>query len=476
MAKFKEYSTFDGLGLAELVAKGDVSPRELVDTAFDAIDRLNPKLNAIINRMEDHAEAVLREGPANGPFRGVPFVAKDLLISYAGIPTSGASRLTEGYTRNYDSELVKRFKSSGVITIGKSNTPELGLNASAEPILNGPTRNPWNLDHTTGGSSGGSAAAVASGIVPMGHANDGGGSTRIPATCCHLVGLKQTRGRNPAGPDNGEIWTGLVCEHIVSRTIRDTAAMLDCTSGYSVGDPYYAPPPERPFLKEVGRDPGKLRIAFSTTGPLNEPVDDECRSALLRTARVLEDLGHNVEEAAPTYDASAFSDAFVTIQTAHCAMFMEDAAKLMDRELSGDTLERINHWVLEEGRKRSALDMCRAVGQLNQTCRQVGPFFETYNVFMTPGAAAPPVPLGYLNAEGDPDEVWDRMRTWSPFTHIYNGTGQPAMSVPASISDDGFPLGIQIVARYGEDGLLICLGSQLEEAQPWKHDRPPIYA
>ena len=192
--------------------------------------------------------------------------------------------------------------------------------------------------------------------------------------------------------------------------------------------------------------------------------------------RVLEDLGHSVEEAAPTYDASAFAEAFVTIMTAHCATFMEDAAKFMDRELSGDTLEQINLWVLEEGRKHSAIDMCRAIGQLNQTCRQVGPFFETYDVFITPGAAAPPVPLGHLFADRDPDVVWDRMRTWSPFTHIYNGTGQPAMRVPASISDDGFPLGVQIVARYGGDGLLICLGSQLEEAQPRKQDRPPIYA
>ena len=476
MAGFREYAQYDGLGLAALVQQGEVSPNELVAAAFDAIERLNPDLNAVIHTMEDHAEAVLREGPADGPFHGVPFLAKDLMISYAGIPTGGACRLTDGFTRDYDSDLVTRFKASGIVTIGKTNTPELGMNASAEPVLTGPTHNPWRLGLVAGGSSGGSGAAVAAGIVPMAHANDGGGSTRIPATCCHLVGLKQTRGRNPAGPDYGEIWGGLVSEHIVSRSVRDTAAMLDCTAGPSVGDPYWAPPPERPFLEQVGRDPGRLRIAVTDIAASGDPVHEECKGAVAETAKVLASLGHDVEAAAPDYDAAGFADAFVTIMTAHCAAFMEDMAAHMGRPLDNDTLERVNLWVLEEGRKGTSRDYCRALYELNRICRQVAPFFETYDVLVTPGTATPPPPLGFLFADHPGDEVWERMRAFTPFTHIYNGTGQPAMSVPATLTEDRVPLGVQLVARYAADGLLISLASQLEEAQPWAAERPPIYA
>ena len=476
MAGFQEYSQYDGLGLAALVRQGEVSPDELVAAAFDAIERVNPELNAVIHTMEAHAEAVLREGPADGPFRGVPFLAKDLMISYAGIPTGGACRLTDGFTRDYDSDLVMRFKASGVVTIGKTNTPELGMNASAEPVLTGPTHNPWKLGLVAGGSSGGSGAAVAAGIVPMAHANDGGGSTRIPATCCHLVGLKQTRGRNPAGPDYGEIWSGLVSEHIVSRSVRDTAAMLDCTAGPTVGDPYFAPPPERPFLEEVGRDPGRLRIAITDVAASGDPVHEDCKKAVTDTAKVLASLGHDVEVAAPDYDAAGFADAFVTIMTAHCATFMEDMAAHMSRPLDNDTLERVNLWVLEEGSKSSGRDLCRAHYELNRICRQVGPFFETYDVLVTPGTATPPPQLGFLFADNPGDEVWERMRAFTPFTHIYNGTGQPAMSVPAMLTEDRVPLGVQLVARYAADGLLIGLASQLEGAQPWAAERPPIYA
>ena len=476
MTGFKEYSRYDGLGLAALVRRGEVSPEELVVAAFEAIERVDPQLNAVVARMDAHAEEVLREGPAAGPFRGVPFLAKDLLISYAGIPTGGASRLTDGFTRGHDSDLVKRFKASGIVTIGKTNTPELGMNASAEPVLNGPTRNPWKLELSAGGSSGGSAAAVAAGIVPMAHANDGGGSTRIPATCCHLVGLKQTRGRNPAGPDHGDIWSGLVSEHIVSRSVRDTAAMLDCTAGPSIGDPYFAPPPERPFLEEVGRDPGRLRIAVTDVAASGDPVHDDCKRAVAETAEVLASLGHDVEEAAPDYDAGGYAEAFLTVMASHCATFMEDMAAQLDRPLDNGTLERVNLWVLREGRRTSGLDLCRALGALNGICRQVAPFFETWDVLVTPGTATPPPPLGFLFADHPGDEVWHRMRAFTPFTHIYNGTGQPAMSVPAMLGPDRVPLGVQLVARYAADGLLIALASQLEEARPWAAERPPVYA
>jgi amidase len=476
MTGFADYADYDGLGMADLVRRKAVSPSELVAAAYDAIERLNPKLNAVVHQLQETARETLHAGPADGPFHGVPFLLKDLMTSLAGVPTNAASRLSEGYTRPYDSDLVTRFKASGIVIIGKTNTPELGMNASTEPVLNGPTHNPWNLDLTPGGSSGGSAAAVAAGIVPMAHANDGGGSTRIPATCCHLVGLKQTRGRNPAGPDLGEIWNGFVSEHIVSRTVRDTAAMLHCTAGRSPGDPYFAPPPERPFLKEVGRNPGKLRITFTDVAASGDPVHKDCKAAVAETAKLLSDLGHDVEEAAPVYDQAAFADAFVVIMAAHCAVFMEDVAAAMGREPNNDTLERVNLWVLEEGRRHSALDMVRAMNALNITCRQVGAFFDTYDVLVTPGLAAPPAPLGYMFADNEGDEVWDRMRGFTPFTHLYNGTGQPAMSVPAMLNGDRLPIGIQLVGRYAEDGLLIALASQLEEARPWRGERPPVYA
>ena len=476
MSTFAEYSNYDGLGLADLVRRKEVSPAELVASAYTAIEHLNPRLNAVICLLEDQAQKTLEAGPSNGPFHGVPFLLKDLMTSLAGVPTNGAWRLSEGYTRPYDSDLVTRFKASGVVIIGKTNTPELGMNASTEPVLNGPTHNPWDLELTPGGSSGGSAAAVAAGIVPMAHANDGGGSTRIPATCCHLVGLKPTRGRNPAGPDLGEIWNGFVSEHIVSRSVRDTAAMLDCTAGPWPGDPYFAPPPERKFLDEIGRDPGRLRIAVTDITASGDPVHEDCKVAVADTVKHLTDLGHEVEEAAPAYDHNAFAEAFVVIMAAHCASFMEDIAMSTGRTPSHATLERVNLWVLEQGRRYSALDMARAMTALNTTSRQVGQFFETYDILLTPGLATPPPLLGYLFADNEGDEVWDRMRSFTPFTHIYNATGQPAMSVPAIINAERLPIGVQLVGRYAQDGLLIALASQLEKARPWSANRPPVYA
>jgi len=476
MLTITEYAEYDGLGLADLVRRKEVSPAELVTLAYSAIERLNPQLNAVICRLEDHAQKTIEAGPSMGPFHGVPFLLKDLMTSLAGVPTNGACRLSEGYTRSYDSDLVSRFKASGVVIIGKTNTPELGMNASTEPVFNGPTHNPWDLTLTPGGSSGGSAAAVAAGIVPMAHANDGGGSTRIPATCCHLVGLKPTRGRNPAGPDLGEIWNGFVSEHILSRSVRDTAAMLDFTAGPWPGDPYFAPPPERLFLDEIGRDPGKLRIAFTDIAASGVPVHEDCKAAVMDTVKYLCDLGHEVEEAAPDYDQSAFAEAFVVIMAAHCAAFMEDIAATTGRTPSSDTLERVNLWVLEEGRRYSALDMVRAMNRLNITCRQVGEFFETYDILLTPGLATPPPPLGYLFADNEGIEVWDRMRNFTPFTHIFNATGQPAISVPAMLNAKGLPIGVQLVGRYAEDGCLLSLASQLENRRPWGADRPPVFA
>ena len=300
MTAFKDYADYDALGLTALVSRGEVSPVELVQAALAAIEQLNPALNALVKVFP---EAALRaaQNPPKGPFRGVPFVAKDLTVSLAGVPTESGSRYFRGWTRDFDSEIVRRWKAAGLIIVGKSNTPELGSSGSTEPVATGATRNPWALEHTPGGSSGGSAAAVAAGLVPAAHANDAGGSIRGPASCCGLVGLKPTRGRNSLGPDAGEYWNGMVAEHVVTRSVRDSAALLDCTAGQVPGDPHAPAAPERPFLSELERDPHPQRIGFAVAGPLGLPFDPECLAATEATARLLEDLGHRVEQASPSW-------------------------------------------------------------------------------------------------------------------------------------------------------------------------------
>jgi amidase len=404
-------------------------------------------------------------------------IVKDLIVSIAGIPTDSSSKLLTGYTRSWNSTLVDRFVQSGAVLVGKANTPELGMNASTEPVTNGPTRNPWNPDLTPGGSSGGSAAAVAAGLVPIAHANDGGGSTRIPAACTGLVGLKASRGRNPTGPDAGEIWSGLVGEHVVTRSVRDCAAMLDCTSGPDLGAPYCAPPPQRPYLEEAARDPRGLRIAFLDEAPTGDPVHPEYKRAVRETAKMLEELGHHVEWAAPRYDIAAYAQAFLVVMTTNCAVYMEDIGRSLNRMPGPENLEPINLWVLKDGRKHSGLDLLRAQQTIHSIRRQFAAFFESHSVLVTPALAMPPPPLGGKFASTtDPDELWTNMRSFAPFCHIYNGTGNPALTIPAIIGSDGLPTGIQLVAKYGDEGVLFQLAGQLERARPWKDRRPAIYA
>jgi len=280
MGKFKEYDRYDGLGMAELVKKKDVSPADLYEETISRIEKLNPQLNAVIAPIFDLAQKDIEKGLPDGPFTGVPFLLKDLVAAYAGVPLTGGSRAYKNYIPDEDCELVKRFKNAGLVIMGKTNCPEFGLMGVTEPELHGPTRNPWNTDHTPGGSSGGSAAAVASGMVPIASGGDGGGSLRIPASCCALFGLKPTRGRNPTGPEHGAIWQGAVVEHIISRSVRDSAAMLDATNGTDVGAPYIIPSPERPYMEEIKREPGSLRIAFNTLSPLDTEVHPECIKAV----------------------------------------------------------------------------------------------------------------------------------------------------------------------------------------------------
>lgn len=474
MPGFDSYANYDAMGLAELVRRKEVSPLDLVEAAFSAIEALNPDLNAVTLVLEDQARTAAQGVPPDGPYCGVPFLIKDLVVSYAGVPTSCGSRFFDGWTRDFDSEILRRWKRAGLIVIGKTNTPELGSSGSTEPVANGATHNPWSLNHTPGGSSGGSAAAVAAGIVPMAHANDAGGSIRGPASCCGLVGLKPTRGRNPLGPDAAEYWNGLVVEHVVTRSIRDCAALLDCTAGPDVGDPHQAPLPARPFLTEVGAGVEPLRIGVALTGTRSARFSPEAAAAVEKTAKQLESLGHRVEVAEPDYHVEALGEAFMTIFAAATAHAIEDYAQATGQVPSTNNLERNNLWLLERGRALSAIDLERALSGLNIVTRNFARFFVDYDVWLTPTMATPPPPLGHLYADvDDVDLFFERLWTFNPLNSIYNVSGQPAISLPLHISEDGLPIGVMLGARFGEESLLIRLSAQLEAAMPWAGQHPP---
>jgi amidase len=498
MSGFSGYDKYDGLGLAELVRNREVQPAELVEEAIIRIEKLNPRLNAVICRMYDHARKGA-DGPLpDGPFRGVPFLMKDILMAYAGVPLTNGSRFFRDYVPDHDSELVKRFKATGVIVVGKTNLPEFGLVPITEPELFGPTRNPYDPDRTPGGSSGGSAAAVAARIVPMAHGSDGGGSIRIPASCCGVFGLKPTRGRTPIGPDFGEAWRGLVCDHVITRSVRDSAAMLDATAGPDVGAPCYAPPPTHTFLSEVNADPGTLRIAFTSKPFLGDTVHEDCVKGLEATAKLCEDLGHEVVGAAPEVDGEAFARSFLTIICAETRAAIEEGEVLLNRKASFRDFEPSTWAVGLLGRQCRAPELCKSLNLVQLTARQVGEFFTKYDILLTPTLARPPVLTGELQPKGmravamkllgslnagalisilsgiaaSAEHVFEFM----PYTPLFNVTGQPAMSVPLYWNGEGLPIGMQFVGRYGDEATLLRLAGQLEQARPWAERIPPFSA
>jgi amidase len=474
MPAFPDYKNFDALGLAELIQNGQITPEEVVSSALQAIDDLNPALNAVTAVFAENALAAARTELPAGPLRGVPFLVKDLTVSMAGVPTNCGSRFFRGWTRDFDSEILKRWKAAGLIVVGKTNTPELGSSGSTEPVATGATHNPWSLDHTPGGSSGGSAAAVAAGIVPAAHANDAGGSIRGPASCCGLVGLKPTRGRNSLGPDASEYWNGMVAEHVVTRSVRDSAAILDATAGPLAGDPHMPPPPAKPFLNEVSRDPGRLRIAFATRDPMRHDFDTDCLRATTETAQLLTDLGHHVEEASPSWDLDVFGPTVMNIFAAAVAHDIEERSAATGISPSNDVLEKNNLWLWERGKSLSAIDILRAIGGLNTVSRQFAPFFEDYDVWLTPTMAQLPPKLGYLFTDVDDVELFfERLWRFNPFNSVYNATGLPAISLPLHMSEDGLPIGMMLGAGFGEEALLFRLAGQLERALPWQ-DRHPL--
>jgi amidase len=476
---FSDYASYDGLGLAELVRRGEVQASELVEEAITRIERHNPTLNAVVHEIYDSAREIAGQTPATGtpgPFQGVPLVLKDILGDAQGVPSTSGSRFLAGRVASRDSELVIRYRRAGLIPVAKTNAPELGLVPTTEPQAYGPTRNPWNLDHSSGGSSGGSAACVAAGIVPIAHANDGGGSIRIPASCCGLVGLKPTRARNPLGPALGDVMGGMVAEHVVTRSVRDSAAVLDCTAGPDVGDPYWAPPPERPFLEEVARPPGRLRIAYWPRLPAGGALHSECVEAVESTTRLCEELGHDVVEATPPIDPGFVTQAFLTLWSAGAAGTIDALALVTGRKPDPAFFEPLTWAFYERGSAIRASEYLIAIIGLQLVTRQVARFLEEYDACLTTTLGAPPVRLGTIDTnESEIERAMEALGDYVPYTPLFNATGQPAISLPLHWSAEGLPIGLHFAARAGGEGLLYRLASQLEAARPW-HDRtPPVW-
>ena len=474
MHGFAEYVNYDGLGLAELVRTREVAATEILEAAIARIERLNPTLNAVITKVYDAARAEAQALDADAPFAGVPFLLKDLGGAQAGVPLSAGSRFFAHAAAPADAEIVKRHKRAGLMILGRTNTPEFGLNASTEPVLFGPTRNPWDPRRTAGGSSGGSAAAVAVRMVPLAHASDGGGSIRIPAACCGLFGLKITRNRNTLAPYAGESLAGCSVEHVVSRSVRDSAAALDATAGPAPGDPYFAAPPARPFLAEVGAAPDRLRIALTTKAFGGAPVHPDCVAATEAAARLCEELGHIVEEAAPAFDVEGLDANYNRIFAVGATANIQLRARAIGKELNSEAFERVTWAMVEMGRSISAPDYVMMVNRLHGISREIAGFFETYDALLTPSLAEPPVELGVLDMMSEDLAAYtERLWRFTPFTYPFNVTGQPAMSVPLSWNAAGLPIGVHFVGRYGDEATLFRLAAQLEQARPWADRRPP---
>jgi Asp-tRNA(Asn)/Glu-tRNA(Gln) amidotransferase A subunit family amidase len=476
MRGFDEYEDYDALGLADLVRRRKVSPDQLLEAAIDRVEARNATVNAVVARLYDHGRRAIADGLPEGPFRGVPYLLKDLTASLAGVRTTRGSKFfADTPPPAADSEHVRRLKRAGLVIFGRTNTCELGLSLTCEPQFYGPTRNPWDQARISGGSSGGAAAAVGARMLPIAHASDGFGSIRAPAACCGLVGLKPTRGRNTMSPYAGEGLGGLSTEHAVTLTVRDCAALLDATAGPGPGDPYVAPPPARPFLDEVGADPGRLRIAFTRTTPNGATVEPDSLETLADIARLCVDLGHQVEEADPDIDRPAVVQTFLTLAASNTVVNLA-SHPTAGRPAGPGEVERVTWATGQKGEKLTAADYVRATQAAHKLGRQMATFHSTYDVLLTPGLATLPVRLGWLDMMmEDVDEYWRRVFAFSPFTVWFNITGQPALVLPLGQSASGLPVAVQLVARYGDEATLFRLASQLETALPW-FDRKPALA
>jgi len=495
--KLDDYLSLDATALARHVAAGDVTPDALLDLALAQHQRVHGSVNAIVRLMEEQARRQTA-GPLSGPFAGVPFLIKDGVQDYAGLPTTYGSRSMTRVVPAAHAHVVRRYLDAGLVVFGKTNLPEFAIRAFTDPELFGRTNNPWDLSRTPGGSSGGAAAAVASGIVPMAAGNDGGGSIRIPAACCGLFGLRPSRGRVSAGPGNGEIWFGASTEGVLTRSVRDAALALDVLQGAEPGDPFIIAPPALPYAQAMRRDPGRLRIGFSSVSPIGTEVHPEAVAAVRQTATLLANLGHAVEEAAPAIDGQALAESYLHLYFGQIPAAVKHAQSL---GADPDQLELTNRILVTLGRSVSAQDLTLQLARWNDFSRALGAFHQQYDLFLTPTLASPPVPhgtgdpspfektmLGFLHGTGILgvlarlgllDHTVRKLATdnlrFVPFTQLSNLTGTPSMSVPLYWSADGLPLGVQFVGRFGSEDVLLQLAHQLEQAQPW-FDRLPALA
>ncbi len=498
MTGFREYDDYDAMGLAELVKSKAVTPLELCEEAVERIEAVNPAINAVVHTMFDKArDAAARDLPA-GVFKGVPFLLKDLIAAFAGEPLTSGCKAYRNYIPDHDSTLVERYKQTGLIVLGKTNTPEFGLLGVTEPELHGPTRNPWDTNRTPGGSSGGSAAAVAAGIVPMASGGDGGGSIRIPSGWCGLFGFKPSRGRVPVGPDHGELWQGAAQEHVLTKSVRDSAAMLDAIQGPEPGAPYDIVPPAGSYLEAVTAPPQQLKIGYCTRSPLDLPVDRECLAAIEKTVQLLSDLGHVVEEKEPSVDGRTLATTYFVMYYGEVAAVVDQIGRDLDRRPNRRDVEPLTWSINKLGRTFSARDFVNAKKEWHRASRAMVDYFDVYDLYLIPTAAQIPPRIGenklkpweimasqvvhglglekLMILSGMVEKTGLKNLAPTPFTQLANLCGLPAMSVPLYWTPENLPLGSQFVAPFGREDRLFRLAGQLEQARPWFDKRPPIHA
>lgn len=463
-----ELDNHDATGLAELIRKKEVSASELLEMSIERAEKANPEFNFMAQKLYDYGRAAIKNGLPEGPLRGVPWLVKDLYTDVAGERTGQGSRSYADYRPKVSSELVRRHQAAGLVIFGKTTTPEFGLSATTESTGYGVTRNPWDKDHITGGSSGGSAAAIAAGIVPAAHATDGGGSVRIPASCCGLFGLKPSRGRVPMGPTRTEGWGGMSVNHALTKSVRDSALIMDVTHGVEPGSRYSAPTPDGTFVSQLEKSLGKLRVAMVLTPPAGTPVDPQCVEATKSAAKLLESLGHVVEEAKLDLDMAAIGQANFAMVSTSLAADIDSRAKITGITPSTDILEKITMIFYGIGKKMDGISVARANDVFQQTSLKMSLFMDKYDIILSPTLASPPLEIGIIDLNHDDMQKWGAaVSGFTPYTGVYNITGQPSMSLPLGMSADGLPIGVMMSGRYGAEATLFCLAAQIEKAQPW---------
>ncbi len=474
-----EYESHDATALSALVDKGDVTPDELLDEALRRVAALNPKLNAVVLMQEAKARAAIKAGLPDGPLRGVPFLLKDLGAEARAFPSHNGSRLLMNTRYGRDSALFDRIQNAGVVTFGRTTSPEGGIGPATEAaVYGGPTRNPWDLSRTSGGSSGGAGAAVAAGIVPAAHGSDGGGSVRIPASSCGLFGFKATRARFPDGPYVGEGWAGMAIDGFLTRSVRDAAVLMDACEGADLGAPYWAPPLGKGYLAAIARPPARLKVALCATTFGGAEVHPECRRAAEAAGALLESLGHDVGEARPRADHEGMIRAWTKIVACGTALGVRSALAAKDRKLRQGDVEDVTRGAIAYARGVSGADYVEAVGKVHAYGREMASFLEEYDILLSPTLAEPPAQIGRFAHTTEDYEAFrigpEGVFAYSPFCAAFNASGQPAVSVPLHWTPEGLPVGVHLAARFGADEMLIALCRQIEQAQPWFDRRPPL--